>query len=119
MPHVDNDMGSFNSPSATMKAANFQTLNKKAAAAATVMTNGTMVVCYEFVTMLGASILILGILIATVNILLSIINDITGLEYPMVMSWRRKKALPASFQLVRHQFGKKFIEKLLQIEVTQ
>ena len=100
----DNDMGNFNSPSATMKAANFQVVTEKVTK--DLLKRSINMSC-EFITMLGAFILILGVAIATINIFVSFINDIIGSEYPLVMSLRRNKETSATFARVRMQLGKK------------
>ena len=101
----DNDMGSFSSPSATMKAANFQVIQGKVS---TDFYKQSINFSCEFITTVGSFILILGVAISTVNIFVSIINDCVGTEYPMLMSLQRNKQCAATFARVRMQLGKSY-----------
>lgn len=99
----DSDMGSFSSPSATMKAANFQVMQGKVS---TDFYKQSINFSCEFITTVGAFILILGVAISTVNIFVSLVNDCVGTEYPMLMSLQRNKQYAATFARVRVQLGK-------------
>ena len=99
----DSDMGSFSSPSATMKAANFQVIPGKVS---TDFYKQSINFCCEFITTIGAFILIFGVAVSTMNILVSIVNDLVGTDYPMLMSLQRNKQCAATFARVRIQLGK-------------
>lgn len=100
----DNDMGTFNSPSVTMKAANFQVVTEK------VVTNifkRSINSSCELITTIGGFILIVGVVLGTLNALIAVINGILGTDYQMIMSVQRSKNPVATFTRARHQLGEK------------
>jgi hypothetical protein len=98
----DANIGTFASPSATMKASNFHIASEK------VVTNilkRTIDRSCQFITMMAGIILVAGVAIAMLNIVISVANEIFGMDYPMIMSLRRRKETPATFARVRIQLG--------------
>ena len=99
----DSNMGSFNSPSVTMKAANFQPVSERIV---TDVFKRTISSSCQFITTVGGFILIVCVVIATMNALISVVNGALGTDYQMVMSLQRHSKHPvASFSRVRHQLG--------------
>ena len=60
--------------------------------------------CCKLVSLIGGLILIVGVLIASINIIFAVFNDVLGTKYYMVMPLGSKRIL-ASFQQVRFQLG--------------
>ena len=99
----DANLGSFTSPSATMKASNFNVVDDKAVID---VLKQTIDMGCHYITMMGGLILIAGVAIASFNLIKSVVNDTFGTEYSMMMSSYRRKQLPATFSRVRKQLGK-------------
>lgn len=100
----DANIGTFASPSATMKASNFHIVSEKVV---TSIMKRTISGSCHFITMMAGIILVAGVAIAMLNIVISVANEIFGMDYPMIMSLRRTKETPATFARVRIQLGER------------
>ena len=98
----DANIGSFSSPSATMKAYNAHITQEQVVKH---MFRLTIDTCCHFIAIMGGIILIAGVAFSLLNVIISMANEIFATDYPMIMSLRGSKKSRATIARARTQLG--------------
>lgn len=98
----DANIGSFSSPSATMKAYNAHITQEQVVKHMFKLTIDT---CCHFIAIMGGIILIAGVAFSLLNVIISMANEIFATDYSMIMSLRGSKKSRATIARARTQLG--------------
>lgn len=98
----DANIGSFSSPSATMKAYNTHIAQEYSVKH---MFRPSIDMSCHLIAMMGGIILIAGVAFSLLNVIISVANEIFGTDCTMMMSLRGGKKSRATFARARTQLG--------------